>query len=135
MSHADDIARAKAAVRSDPDEEVRIALPWPPSTNALYVSIAGHKRVRSKEYDNWRREAGWTLQAQRPPKFTGPVAITIELCSPFNRAFDPDNRCKASLDLLVEHQVIPDDKDTYVRSVTATVVKGGAPCTVTVRSI
>lgn len=115
-------------------DEARIALPWPPSTNELYVAT-GKRRFPSKRYTEWRREAGWTLQAQRPPKFTGPVAITIELCSPFNRAFDPDNRCKASLDLLVEHQVIPDDKDTYVRSVTATVVKGGAPCTVTVRSI
>ena len=116
-------------------EEVRIALPWPPSTNALYVTIAGHKRVRSKEYDDWRREAGWTLQAQRPRKFTGPVAIRIELCPPHSRRFDLDNRTKSTLDLLTTHNVIRDDHSGFVRSLEIARVDNAAPCTVILRAV
>lgn len=114
--------------------EVRIALPWPPSTNALYVASGG-RRFKSKEYNAWCREAGWTLLAQRPPKFKGPVEITIELCPPHSRRFDLDNRTKSTLDLLTTHQVISDDNDTVVRSVSVKRVSDAAPCVVTVRAV
>ena len=116
-------------------ETVRIALPWPPSTNNLYFNCGGRGRVPTKEYVAWKREAGWTLAAQRPPKFTRPVTITIELCPPHSRRFDLDNRVKATLDLLTLHLVIPDDNAGFVREVTVKRVDNAAPCVVEVRSI
>lgn len=115
--------------------EVRIALPWPCSTNNLFLNLPGRGRVPTKEYAAWRKTAGWELQAQRPMKFTGPVEIVVELCPPTRRAFDPDGKLKAPIDLLVTHQIIPDDSIRYVRSVTAKIVEQGAPCTVSVRSV
>lgn len=116
-------------------EEIRIALPWPPSTNALFLNVRGKGRVATKEYTSWKREAGWTLQAQRPPKFHGPVEITIELCPPHSQRFDLDNRSKCTLDLLTSHQVIRDDHDGFVRAVNIRRVDNAAPCVVTVRAV
>lgn len=113
--------------------EARIALPWPPSTNNLFATAGGRRHI-SKEYADWRREAGWTLQAQRPHKFKGPVEIAIELCAPTNRRFDLDNRMKATLDLLTTHQVITDDNSEIVRGVSVKRVDNAAPCVVTVRA-
>lgn len=117
------------------EQETRIALPWPPSTNALFTNVRGRGRVTSKEYADWKREAGWTLQAQRPPKFPGRVEITIELCPPHSRRFDLDNRTKSTLDLLTAHQVIRDDHDGFVRAVNVKRVDNAAPCVVTVRAV
>ena len=115
--------------------EVRICLPWPVSTNNLFLNVPGRGRVPTKEYKAWRETAGWELQAQRPRKFREPVEITVELCPPTRRAFDPDGKLKAPIDLLVTHEIIPDDSIKYVRSVTAKIVENGAPCTVLVRAI
>lgn len=115
------------------DGEVRLALPWPPSVNMLYANVRGKGRVATKEYDVWKREAGWTLQAQRPPKYRVPVSIVVELCPPHNRRFDLDNKNKCILDLLVRHDVIADDHSGLVRSVTVQRVENAAPCTVIVR--
>src|SRR6185503_19746699 len=124
------------SMRPDNRGEARIALPWPPSTNGLFVNARGGRggRFTSKEYAAWQKEAGWTLQAQRPPKFRGPVVVAIELCPPHARRFDLDNRNKAVLDLLVTHQVLPDDHDGFVREVNVRRVQTGAPCTVIVRA-
>jgi Holliday junction resolvase RusA-like endonuclease len=113
--------------------EVRVALPWPPSVNNLFLNVQGRGRVPTKEYTSWRNAAGWDLKAQRPRKFAEPVEIIVELNPPTRRAFDPDGKLKAPIDLLVTHEVIPDDSIKYVRSVTAKIVPNGAPCTVTVR--
>lgn len=118
-----------------PRGEARITLSWPPSVNALFLNVPGKGRVRTKEYDRWRGVAGWELKAQRPGKFTEPVEVTVELCPPNKRAFDADNKNKAVMDLLVLHEVIPDDSIRYVRSVTAKIVETGAPCTVVVRAL
>lgn len=117
-----------------PDGETRLTLSWPPSVNNLFLNVAKRGRVPTKEYTAWRKTAGWELKAQRPRKFKAPVEIVVELNPPTRRAFDLDNRNKALLDLLVTHEVIPDDSMKYVRSVTAKLVETGAPCTVTVRS-
>lgn len=114
--------------------ETRISLPWPPSTNGLFVNVPRRGRVPSKEYAAWRAEAGWILKSQRPPKFQGPVTITVELCSPHKVPFDPDNRLKAPIDLIRAYGIIVDDSNQYVRGASAVVVHGAAPCTVIVRS-
>jgi crossover junction endodeoxyribonuclease RusA len=101
----------------------------------LYLNVRGRGRVPTREYEAWKREAGWTLQAQRPPKFKGRVAISVELCPPHNRRFDLDNRNKCLLDLLVRHGVIPDDNSDIVAEVSVKRVNEGAPCTVVVRAL
>ena len=118
-----------------PGNEVRVTLSWPPSVNNLFLNVAGRGRVPTKEYKARRETAGWELQAQRPRKFREPVEITVELNPPTKRAFDPDGKLKGPIDLLVTHEIIPDDSIRWVRSVTAKVVESGAPCTVTVRSV
>jgi Holliday junction resolvase RusA-like endonuclease len=101
----------------------------------LYQNVRGKGRVSTREYEAWKREAGWTLQAQRPTKFRGPVTVAVELCPPHNRRFDLDNKNKCLLDLLVRHNVIPDDHSDIVREVNVKRVEQGAPCTIIVRSI
>jgi crossover junction endodeoxyribonuclease RusA len=115
--------------------ELRVTLSWPPSVNNLFLNVQGRGRVPTKEYRDWRETAGWELQAQRPRKFAEPVEIVVELKPPTRRAFDPDGKLKAPIDLLVTHQVIPDDSIKFVRSVTAKIVETGAPCTVVVRAL
>jgi len=113
--------------------EVRISLPWPPSTNGLFINVPKRGRVVSQEYGRWRNDAGWLLKSQKPGKFAGAVNITVELCAPKGQSYDPDNRLKAPLDLLKTHGVIVDDSNRYVRSVTALAVHDAAPCTIIVR--
>lgn len=116
-------------------DAVRLALPWPPSLNNMFLNVRGKGRIKSENYRKWETEAGWMIRAQRPRKFTVPVAVTVELCPPNNRAFDLDNKNKALLDLLVKHQVIIDDKHQWVRSVMIRIVPQGAPCTVMVEAV
>jgi crossover junction endodeoxyribonuclease RusA len=126
--------RPTTSVVRESAHEVRISLSWPPSTNNLFVNkVGGGGRIASQEYRRWRDVAGWELQAQRPVKFKGPVSVTVELCSP-NGSYDPDNRLKAPLDLLVTHGVIKDDTDATIREVTARPVHDAAACTIIVRA-
>lgn len=113
----------------------RISLPWPPSLNNMFVNVPGKGRIASENYRRWKKEAGWLLLSQKPQRFTGPVRVSVELNPPNRRVFDLDNRNKALLDLLVTHQVVPDDNSKFVRSVSVSVVDGGAPCTVTVEAV
>lgn len=116
-------------------DSVRLVFPFPPSTNGLFINVRGAGRVRSPGYRKWAADAGWRLQAQRPPKIKGPVNITVLLCPPNKRRADADNRLKAPLDLLVTHGVIEGDDSRYVRSVTARWVDEGEPCSVIVESV
>lgn len=89
-----------------------VKLPVPPSTNALFVSFidrSGTKaRAKTKEYKAWITAAGFMLNTQRPAPIKGPVAVAISV--PRNRRRDLDNHLKASLDLLVGHSLIEDDR-------------------------
>lgn len=119
----------------DRQTEARIVLPWPPSLNNMFVNVRGKGRVRSENYRKWATQAGMLLMTQRPRKFHEPVRVRIELNPPNARAFDLDNRNKALLDLLVEHGVIIDDSNRWVRAVSVEMVADGAPCTVIVEAI
>src|SRR5262245_13038557 len=92
-------------------------LPIPISTNRLWR--AGRGRIfRSSAYDNWRKEAGYALKAQRPGRVEGEVEVSIALGRPDSRKRDLDNAAtKAIFDLLVAHEVIEDD--SKVEKVTA----------------
>jgi crossover junction endodeoxyribonuclease RusA len=114
---------------------ISLTLPWPPSVNNLYKNV-GRRRVRTPAYRKWQEEAGWHLQAARPPKLSGPVEVTLELCPPDNRRADADNRNKAVLDLLVTHGVIAGDDRRFVKSVTARWVENAVhSCVVTIAQL
>jgi crossover junction endodeoxyribonuclease RusA len=103
-----------------------IELPFPPSTNNLFVNgLRG--RFPSQRYADWITEAGWILTSQRPPKVAGPVVLSFWFNPPDKRKRDITNLLKAPEDLLVKHGVIEADDNTIVRAVHAgwsTSVKG-----------
>lgn len=96
-----------------------IRLPFPPSTNNLFIN--GSKgRFRSQKYADWIAEAGWELARQRPLKVAGPVDLVFHFQDGRDkRKRDVTNLIKAPEDLLVKHGIIEADDNTIVRSVTA----------------
>lgn len=82
-------------------------IPTPPSTNNLFAN-GKHGRFKSKKYEAWIVEAGKELLAQKPQHFAGRVEVQLQV--PRNLRRDLDNHWKASLDLLVSHGVIQDDR-------------------------
>lgn len=96
---------------------MKLILPIPPSANRLvrYDKVRG--RVDTQRYMTWKNAAGWELQAQaRGIGFNSPVSIAIGLSE--KSRLDLDNCIKPTIDLLVKHRVIPDDRKAFVRSVT-----------------
>jgi Holliday junction resolvase RusA-like endonuclease len=87
---------------------VDLLLPVPPSANGLFANRAAGGRHRVKVYDEWRLEAGWSLQMQRPGRIAGPYILEITI--PRGVGGDLDNRIKPISDLLVSLRVIDDDK-------------------------
>lgn len=114
---------AMAAVKEGESQTVK--LPWPPSTNSLWRAVRG-KNIRSEAYRKWLDAAGWELAAQRPKEFIGPVSLLLRLTPPTRQAFDLDNRCKATIDLLVAHRVIESDDCNIVREITVALGDAGA---------
>ncbi|KQT52256.1 MULTISPECIES: RusA family crossover junction endodeoxyribonuclease [unclassified Aureimonas] len=108
---------------------VRITMPFPPSLNGVFPT-RGNRRVPSPAYRAWRDEAGWTIKAQRPAKFTTPVHVRIDLMPPDGRRRDVDNLAKAPLDALVAAGVLADD--SLVRRLSIGWVEIGEPCVVIV---
>lgn len=101
--------REAGAVASIAPAIVTLTLPAPPSANALFSNKPGQGRHRTKLYDDWLGHAGWRLRLQKPASLTGPVLVLVgvERTSAFA---DIDNRLKPTLDLLVKHRVIEDDR-------------------------
>lgn len=113
--------------------ELRLALPYPPSLNAIFRQFNGAHL--SEDYRKWRDAAGWALKGQKPAKFSGPVAVSVSLVPPDKRRRDLDNvGFKAVIDLLVKHGVIEADDSRIVRRIEAEWAREGEPCVVTVRS-
>lgn len=125
---------SESTIATTPSEQ-RFALPWPVSVNAMFINVRGKGRAKSEAYKAWIVDAGWTLRSYRPRKFSAAVEIEIEVNPPTGRRFDIDNLQKGILDLLVKHQVIPDDSRRWVRKVSIACVDTGAPCVVIVRPI
>jgi Holliday junction resolvase RusA-like endonuclease len=90
-------------------------LPFPPSSNNLFLNARGRGRVLAPDYRKWRTEAGQELMLQRPRPIPGRVDITIDLDD--TRQGDCANREKALVDLLVAHGIIQGDQKKYVRRV------------------
>ncbi len=94
---------------------MEIHLPFPPSTNNLFVNIPGRGRAPSREYEKWKADAAWLLKSQRLGKFEPRAIVFIDIDE--KRKGDADNRSKAVLDLLVEHGVLAGDSKKHVKRV------------------
>lgn len=93
-----------------------IRLPMPPTDNHLFAGN-GKRRYRTKEYDDWIKEAGWRIATQRPPKSLAGVSILIEVSDQESTSsWDLTNRHKAAMDLLVKHKIIQNDSKRYVKN-------------------
>lgn len=104
-----------------------LTLPVPPSVNELYANRPGKGRVKTRVYADWQGHAGWRLREQKPQAVPGRVIVLINF-ERTNAMADVDNRVKATLDLLVKHQVIEDD-----RFVTAAVIAWSPPANAEMR--
>lgn len=99
------------AVPSELADHARpIQLPFPPTTNNLFVNV-GKRRVRSKGYDAWLTEAAAMIWQQRPAKLAGPYQMTVTADRPDNRRRDLSNLIKSIEDLLVKCGIVADDSD------------------------
>jgi len=98
--------------------ELVISMPTPPTSNNLFATV-GKKRIRTVEYVQWAREAGYVLNRQRPPLVAGKVSLLIEVENPKTaHRQDVANREKAVVDLLVSRGVIQGDDQRFVREIT-----------------
>lgn len=95
-------------------------LPFPPSSNNMFVNTTRGGRFRSQKYDSWIQAAGTEILRQRPRKVAGPVSLTFEFQEGRdNRKRDISNLVKAPEDLLVKHGIIEADDGSIVRSITS----------------
>lgn len=93
--------------------EASFNLPWPPSVNAMYANLAKVGRIKSLPYREWVNEAGWMLNQQRIPRFSGPVRISYTFGKKKGR-YDLSNFLKPIDDLLVHHKIITDDNSKVI---------------------
>lgn len=99
---------------------MKIWLPFPPSTNGLFTNAGRGGRNLSPRYRAWREEAAAALlqQPQSKTEFYVPVSIHIALTAPTKAHRDASNYIKGIEDLLVQHGILEDDDERFVRSVT-----------------
>lgn len=92
---------------------IKLTLPWPPSVNGYWRSIARGKRccqILSERAREYRSSVAAALVEQGiTAKFTGPVCVTERYYPPDNRRRDLDNLKKAPRDALSHCGVWDDD--------------------------
>lgn len=91
---------------------IRLSVPFPPTTNNLFMNV-GKRRVPTKGYRDWRELACVLIDNQMHGQepITGPYHMVIELDRPDKRGRDVSNYAKAVEDSLVLSRVIRDDSD------------------------
>lgn len=85
-----------------------IWLPFPPTTNSIWRSVNG-RAIKSKRYRQWEIDAGLALKQIPSVPVTEPYTLDITLVRPDRRRRDVSNYVKAIEDLLVAHDITPDD--------------------------
>ncbi len=111
--------------RNHPEEAlISVHVPYPPTANNLFFNRPGKGRVKTERYRTWLRAAGNELLAQRPPKITGKVVVSIVMGRPDRRKRDLSNCIKPIEDLLVAHGLIEDDSLVESLSIRWAVAEG-----------
>lgn len=112
-----------------------IDLPLPPSVNALYRNVPGRGRVKTAAYKRWGAVAAGYAWRQKPlggfPRFERNFEIVILV--PAKMRGDVDNRAKASLDILKDWRIIPDDRHSVAPTVRRCMSIASGECRVTVK--
>lgn len=86
-----------------------ISLPFPPSTNNLFVN-AGKKRVSGPRAGAYARAVLAAVRSSGgPPRLSGELRAVLAAYAPDLRRRDLDNLTKAPLDALVKAGVMADD--------------------------
>lgn len=90
---------------------LQLLLPWPTSTNALFVA-AGKRRIKTRDYKAFGKLVGGYVLEHRIPRFKlrGRLGVAMRLYPPNKQKLDVDNRAKAVLDALTAAGVIGDDE-------------------------
>jgi crossover junction endodeoxyribonuclease RusA len=88
---------------------VTLTLPYPPSTNGIWVRTKRGGVGKSNEYNAWLEHVGWVIAQEKPAKIPGKYRLTIEATRPDKRKRDIDNLIKATSDALQKFSVIEDD--------------------------
>ena len=96
-----------------------LQLPFPPTTNNLFVNLRGARggRFPSKGYKAWKARAAVAIRRQAPEPIKGAVEMNIQLGRPDRRRRDLSNYIKALEDALVQHGLIEDDSMVQTLSV------------------
>jgi len=97
------------------------SLPIPPSTNNLFATVRGGRRVKSRRYQAWIVAGTARLREQGIGRAKQPASVTVTIKGGrgFNRARDGDNTLKPILDLLVSAGVLTSDRFVDVPDVRA----------------
>jgi Holliday junction resolvase RusA-like endonuclease len=112
-----------------------LSMPFPPSTNNLFINT-GRGRIHSSKYDEWITAAGWELKRQRASHVAGPVTLAFEFEEGRdNRKRDISNLIKAPEDLLVRHGVITADDGSVVREISMRWSRSVKGCQVTITPV
>jgi len=112
-----------------------LSLPFPVPLSACFTNVKGRGRVPTPRYKAWQEEAEWSIKAQKPRRYDGPVSIYVRLVAPDKRHRDAGNCDKAICDILVKAGVIQDDSNRYVRKLTYEWREDGPPCQVLIQAI
>ena len=86
-----------------------ISLPWPPSSNSYYRR-GQHATYMSKQGRQFKDEVAELVAESAQPPLAGRLYVSISLSSTTKRAYDIDNRIKATLDSLQDAGVFADDE-------------------------
>lgn len=93
-------------------EPLRLTVPVPPSTNALYANVPGKGRVKTQIYRRWIDAASWEAKVQLMEQrgHVPLLAAKVELRVWLPPGLDIDN-IKAIGDLLQRLGVVANDRD------------------------
>lgn len=92
------------------DGELKLSLPWPPSTNTYWRHNRGRTHISAKGLA-FRELVSALYFAAGAPQAKGRIALVIEAYPPDHRARDLDNLLKATQDALTHAGMWRDDSD------------------------